>query len=47
MARGYQKGNNNGFAGGNVDGLSIAYDNSHQHMWSYAVGFADGSIHCI
>ena len=42
LARGYQKGTPDGFAGVNFDGLSITYGSSNQHIWAYGVGYTEG-----
>ena len=43
LARGYQKGSPDGFAGVNFDELSITYGSSSQHIWSFGVGVDDGT----
>ena len=48
-AKGYQKGNMNGFwnsygfsvESAYVDGISIAIGSKHKHVWTYAVGRSD------
>jgi len=44
MARGYQKGSPDAFVTSTtVDGLSIAYGDPPQHIWSYVAGHYDKS----